>query len=129
MMNNGNNRKKASNAFARLGPYVRSIDSFGQSTGLEIDGSSTFNSIGGALITLVIFAITISYSVRQFMVMLEYGDTHHLTTTEAMMNSQRLLTSTESNFNFALAFFNFRDNELVDARNLVEVEVSQMIWG
>ena len=71
-----------------------------------MDGSSTYNSIGGALITLVVFAITISYAVRQFIVMLEYGDTRHLTTTEAMMNGQRLLTSTESNFNFALTFFN-----------------------
>ena len=81
------------------------------------------------MITLVIFAITISYAVRQFMVMIEYGDTRHLRTTEAMTNGERLLTSGESNFNFAVAFYNYDTGEIVDARKFVEVEVDQLTWA
>ena len=63
------------------------------------------------------------------MVMIEYGDTRHLRTTEAMMNSERLLTGAESNFNFALAFYNYETGEIVDARNFVEFEVDQLTWA
>ena len=45
------------------------------------------------------------------------------------MNGQRLLASTESNFNFALTFYNKQTMALVNATNFVEVEVNQMTWG
>ena len=61
-----------------LGSKIRSFDIFGDSIKFNLDGKDQTNqSILGTLLTLTIFVITMTYAVKRYGVMVDYGDTSH----------------------------------------------------
>ena len=93
-------------SLAKLHGLALSIDSFGESATFHINGSSTYNSLGGSLMTLVILSITLSYTVQRFMIMKAHEDTSHIDIEDPLMNNERSLPQSESNFNFAFGVLN-----------------------
>ena len=79
--------------------------------------------------TLVILSITLSYSVRRFMVMNAYEDTNHILVDDPFMNDVRSLSQAESNFNFGFGVFNQEKLVLDDFNGYLDVVVSQFSWG
>ena len=79
---------------SKLGFTCKSIDLFGGGVGFTIGGSSTHKSCFGAVLTLAIIVVTLSYAVNRAQTMAEFGDTVHQTTEEAsnisMVNPMRL---------------------------------------
>ena len=52
-------------------------DLFGEKAEISVDGSSTYPSFMGALISLAIIGLTLSYGSKKFAVMISYDDTNN----------------------------------------------------
>lgn len=61
-----------------FGDRLKSLDFFGQTVGFEIGGQRSLNSYLGALLSLMITAVSLFYAVGRFETMLEYGDTVYM---------------------------------------------------
>ena len=61
--------------FLTLGDKFKSLDFFGQTVGFQIAGKGSLNSYLGALVSLLISAVSLFYAVGRFETMLAYGDT------------------------------------------------------
>ena len=80
-------QKKKSSTVSSLVDFAKSVDYFGETVNFEIGGSSSHRSLFGAFLSLIVIAITLSYSLKQLMTMLEYGATQHLQVTEQNVNN------------------------------------------
>ena len=60
---------------SKVAKTFKSLDLFGEGVSLEVDGQATHKTWVGALFSLVIIVVTISYAVTRFEVMRKYGDT------------------------------------------------------
>ena len=63
---------------------IKSFDIFGESIGFTADGRSTYGSFLGAICSLAIVIITLSYAAQRLEVMFAYGDTVFQVTEEAI---------------------------------------------
>ena len=61
--------------FSLLGDKFKSLDFFGHTVGFEIAGRGSLNSYLGALVSLIITAVTLFYAAGRFEIMRAYGDT------------------------------------------------------
>ena len=59
----------------RVARILRKGDIFGDQVKFTVDGNETYTSVYGTLVSLVIFAILLPYTVKKFGVMLEREDT------------------------------------------------------
>lgn len=84
-----------------LGDKLKSFDYFGQSVGFQIAGGSSLNSYAGAMLSLLITALTFFYAVGRFETMLQYGDTVYQQTTEKNVMLDQTLLQKDTNFNVA----------------------------
>ena len=66
--------KSVSNVF-------KSFDIFGQPLRLQVRGLSTFVTLPGAIITFLIYIVSIGYAQQKFMIMWHYEDTLYQTKT------------------------------------------------
>ena len=57
-----------------LSGYFKSLDAFGEPVSLNYSGSSSYQTMAGALVTLIIRCFMIVYSVTQFLVVYNYED-------------------------------------------------------
>ena len=68
-------RKQNTSRMSKLGSMVRQNDFFGESVGFSIEGKSSYGSFSGALCSLAIVVLTVSYAAQRMQVMVAYGDT------------------------------------------------------
>ena len=88
----------------KLGAALKSFDLFGKGVSFEIEGRSTKATYLGALISLTIIIITISYAARRFEIMKEYNDTtYQETTTLSNYTPEQPLTYEQTGFDFAIS--------------------------
>ena len=120
---------KVRGSLAKLNGLALSLDQFGESASFQINGSTTYNSLGGSLMTLVILSITLSYAVQRFIVMKAYEDTNHLRIEDPFMNDEISLPHAASNFYFATGFLNQQSLELDEIDGYLEVAISQFQWS
>lgn len=78
----GKTKNSPSSKASKLSSAVKSFDGFGQGVSFEVRGGSTLNSIQGALLSLVILGVVISFSAASLTRMLNRGDTKHQSTKE-----------------------------------------------
>ena len=55
---------------SQLGSLVKSFDLFGESIGFRVDGKSTYGSYIGAICSLAVIIVTLSYAAKRLEVML-----------------------------------------------------------
>ena len=61
----------------KLSKAFKSFDFFGEGISFEIEGESTHRTCLGALCSIAIIIVTLSYAASRFDVMLNYGDSVH----------------------------------------------------
>ena len=83
-----------------LSALIKSFDNFGDTIGFEINGSRTFTTWPGHLITAIIYTLICIYGHQKFTVLYEYGDTQH-ETLQSERNIDEVLSAEEVNFDFA----------------------------
>ena len=66
-------RKSISSSFARK---LLKVDLFGEKPELRIDEESTYPSINGLFISLLVILVTACYGVKKFNLMISRGDTN-----------------------------------------------------
>ena len=91
--------------------FIKSFDNFGDTIGFEINGSRTFATWPGFMITFIIYTLLCIYGHQKFTVLYEYGDTQH-ETLQSERNSDEVLTAEDVDFDFA-----FKLVKLDDATN------------
>ena len=69
----------------KTGKRIKSLDFFGQSPGFMINGASRKGTYLGALLSLVVLILTLSYGIRQAEVMINLADTAHQTAIEDLI--------------------------------------------
>ena len=57
-----------------LSGYFKSLDAFGEPVSLNYSGNSSYKTMAGALVTLIIRCFMIVYGVTQFFVVYSYED-------------------------------------------------------
>ena len=89
----------------RLSSIFRSFDMFGKSVGFRIEGKETHGSYIGAILTILVIFVTLSYAFRRFDILSSYGDTTHQVSQEAneySKDSPLAFADTSLVFNFAI---------------------------
>jgi len=71
------NRVTGTKQPVRLSSAFRSFDMFGKSIGFRIEGKETHGSYIGAILTILVSFVTLSYSFRRIDILTSYGDTSH----------------------------------------------------
>ena len=56
--------------------YFKRLDHFGSGVGFTFDGEASYRSIYGAILSIVVFTITIFQLNEKFVVLIEKGDTN-----------------------------------------------------
>ena len=111
---------------AAFGDKIKSFDFFGQSVGFEIAGRGSLNSYLGAIVSLLITALTFFYAVGRFETMLEYGDTVYMQTTEKNTMLDQTLLQKDTNFNVAfeiIRMYDFDEDISYDYFGYLELQV------
>ena len=87
----------------RVTDLAKSIDKFGASMNFTVnDGSSTFKTWSGALISLIILILISAYGFRKFTILIQHDDTTFQTINEKnAIAEDTVFTSEEINFNLA----------------------------
>ena len=65
-----------------FGDKVKVFDIFGSSVSFNVKGNSTHRTYMGAVLSLIMIGITLTYAFKQLSVMTSYGDTAHQSTLE-----------------------------------------------
>ena len=81
------------------------IDIFGETISFNIRGANSFKTTYGAIMTLAVLALTISYAQKRLTILLDYGDTRHLSSEDPDANAKTSFTFSEMDFNFAFGVF------------------------
>ena len=90
-----NIKKSISNGF-------KSLDLFGSTIGFQIRGNEAYNTIPGALISLIIYVIVLIYGTNKFFKMYNNLDTNFMQETKAgHIEMNRNFTFGEMEFNIA----------------------------
>ena len=103
-----------------IGNKVKSLDFFGQRVGFELGGRQTLNSYLGALLSVLIIAISLFYAVGRFETMLKYGDTVYAAIIEKEQMVGESLLQKDTNFNVAFQVTGLYDFDLVRKFNYSE---------
>ena len=61
---------------SRIGEKVMQIDKYGESASFTIAGRSSYPSVYGTIISMLIFTVVIPYGFNKFIVMKNYEDTN-----------------------------------------------------
>ena len=85
----------------KLLKVFRGIDLFGESVNFTIDGGTTYNSVCGAMASLLVLFVIMVQLQEKFAVVLNRGDTSYSTRVEALSEANMVLTHENSQFNFA----------------------------
>jgi len=70
---------KVKQRVSQFGEGVKSVDMFGQGVTLNIAGKETFQTWGGALLTLIVYGFSLTYAAYKFINMINFDDTSILT--------------------------------------------------
>ena len=68
-------RKIKDSLLIRIGEKVMAFDKYGESASLSVDGKSTFPSIYGMIISILILLVAVPYGANKFVIMLGREDT------------------------------------------------------
>ena len=80
-------------SFSKFGDLFKSsFDIYGEAIVFEIRGQSNFTTYIGALISLAILVVTISYAYMRFGAMRDYQDTSHLQILEPTVNAEKVFS-------------------------------------
>ena len=69
------NSKKDKSLLRKLGASIMSIDKYGESATFSIGGKSSYPSIIGTLISILILFVVVPYGFNKFIIMKDYEDT------------------------------------------------------
>ena len=87
---------------ARLANTIKSLDSFGTPIQLKVNGQDAHKSYFGALMSLVVFSITMIYASKRYDIMTSHRDTKHQSThAPHIISNEDPLTMADAQFNFA----------------------------
>ena len=125
MAKNRVNSKKT----VRLSSAFRSFDMFAKSIGFHIEGKETHGSYFGAVLTILVLFVTLSYAFRLLDILSSYGDTTHGLSQSAndySKDSPLAFADTSLVFNFAIKTagnYNFHN---VDTHGYIEYVVKNL---
>ena len=86
----------------RIGNVLMRIDLFGETASFDINGKTSYPSICGTLMSVVIFAAILAYGGKKYRVMLDYEDTMHQTTQKKnSFDETKVMTFDQMHLNFA----------------------------
>ena len=67
---------------------VKKADMFGEAIGFEFKGSSSYRTLPGAFVSIIIIVLTLSYAIDKFSTMVMYEETRHLKIQEPEVNEE-----------------------------------------
>ena len=101
----------------RVGKAITRVDLFGTSPAFSIDGHSSYGSLCGAAVSVVIFATVFAFSLRKYEVMTNFEDTRFQEiTVKNFHNNAHEFRYEETRFNIAIGVFDSLSNHLNDRR-------------
>ena len=60
-----------------LSRYFRALDMFGETAAFTFeDGSKTYNTVGGAFLSIIVFCAILSHSLDKWEILTSFGDTN-----------------------------------------------------
>ena len=90
---------KEKNQTKKIGNAIRTLDSFGESASFTtFNGRTKVGSIYGAILTLLIFSVTLLYGVSKFIVLKDREDTNFTEREIKSPDIERELTANEIGF-------------------------------
>ena len=112
--------------------YFKKVDFFGKSVGLTIDGEERYKTIPGAILSLCILTLVVTQLMQKAEVLLERGDTQHMSTIEfGKRNTLEKLDHNTTGYNFAFGLLSKNYNELYDIEDdqdkYLRLEVMQLL--
>ena len=69
---------------------IKSVDNFGETVNFQIAGKPTFASWSGAILTLIVYLLTLIYAQQKLVTMMSYGDTNFQTKTIQVTAEEQL---------------------------------------
>ena len=96
---------------SKLGRKFMSIDKFAERPGFSVDGSDTYPSLKGTLLTILVIAVVIPFGFNKFLIMRDREDTYFHTITEESLRFEELLSYEETNANVMYNFKRWIDIE------------------
>ena len=114
----------------KLYEALSTFDMFGQTPSLKVDGKDGFRSILGALATIAVWVVTVSYAARQFNAMQLYEETTHIQVTESLANAQKVFQQSYTNMDIALGLArnDSWDVSEVDTTGYVDIVFLKQNW-
>ena len=123
------NRVTGTKQPVRLSSAFRSFDMFGKSVGFRIEGKETHGSYIGAILTILVIFVTLSYSFRRIEILTSYGDTSHQVSQAAndySKDSPLDFADTSLVFNFAIKIAGKYDTHYVDTHGYIQYVVKNL---
>ena len=62
----------------KISDTIMSVDKYGERASFNIAGKSTYPSILGTLVSIIVLVVVIPYGLNKFLIMKEYGDTNFM---------------------------------------------------
>ena len=91
----------------QLSSLVKQIDTFGDSVAFNIKGNTRYPTWPGAILTVLIYFLIISYGLEKFTTMIYYGDTSFQLSTNRLQDDRisRDLTADDVEFDVAINLY------------------------
>ena len=122
-------KKEGGNTFGRLSSTFKRIDLFGETVEFQIDGKASYGSLMGAVLSILVLVVTLSYAFKRFNVMTTFGDTFHQITQQPVDFSKDdplIWADTGMVFNFALKTAADYNTHFVDTHGYIEYNLINM---
>ena len=117
------------NLLTKLGEKMMEIDKYGESASFNIAGKSSFPSVYGTLISILVLVIVIPYAINKFVVMRNYEDTNFSSITQEDGTSLNEEIGYETHdLNVILSFMSFREGPLSHEDLEGYITVDAFIW-
>ena len=89
----------------KLLTYFKHLDLFGSGVNFTFNGESSYRSVSGAILSIVVFIVTLLQLEVKWKLFVERGDTKHSKWVEQIEDVSRIdkLDFQETNYNFAIA--------------------------
>ena len=104
-------------------------DIFGETVSFEVDGASSHQTYLGALLSLIIIAITLAFALKQKATLFHYEGTSYLEITKPYANTKTELDYKKTNFNLAFGITkNNWSSDPVNITDYLELKAMLRIW-
>ena len=115
-------KKQTVSSSSKLSSYIKKADVYGEQVGFQIGGESSFNTMCGAIITLMVTILVIYYSSIKFLIVINKGNTSHIQFSNIdALDHSKIYNYSNTKFNNAI-FFVPRDWNNISFENAPEID-------